>query len=66
MSGMSMMLKSFGFDPEQIMQVITGIGQGVEAMNSKLDAILAEQSAQREILAALINSENEEKEIDNG
>lgn len=58
-SGMDMLLKSFGVDPEQIKNAVEGMGKGVVQMNERLDRI---EVAQQNILRILENGRNAEQQ----
>lgn len=58
-SGMDMLMKSFGIDPEQIKSAVEGMGKGVIQVNERLGRIEVQQ---QEILRILKNGRNPERE----
>lgn len=59
-SGMSMMLKTLGFDPQQIVADMTAMSKGIQQAAMLLQELRSEIAAQSQLL------ENLRKEIANG
>jgi hypothetical protein len=52
-SGMNMLMKSMGIDPEALQGQIAAFGQGIQAFDKKMDLILQGQEGIRNMLFAM-------------